>query len=48
MSWIQELEFTKRDRAARVIQKAWKKFLVRGFFFFLVALLTYNLGIISV
>ncbi|KAM5227161.1 protein MFI isoform 2-T2 [Hipposideros larvatus] len=27
MPWIQELEFTERDRAARVIQKAWKSFL---------------------
>ncbi|XP_036717002.1 protein O-glucosyltransferase 3 isoform X8 [Balaenoptera musculus] len=27
MAWKQESEFTKRDRAARVIQKAWKSFL---------------------
>ncbi|KAM5319555.1 LOW QUALITY PROTEIN: protein MFI [Glossophaga mutica] len=27
MSWKQELEFTKRDKAARVIQKAWKAYL---------------------
>ncbi|KAM7085923.1 protein MFI isoform 5-T8 [Molossus nigricans] len=27
MSWIEELEFTKSDKAARVIQKAWKSFL---------------------
>ncbi|XP_045338658.1 protein MFI isoform X2 [Leopardus geoffroyi] len=27
MPWEQESEFTKRDKAARVIQKAWKRFL---------------------
>ncbi|XP_066103466.1 protein MFI isoform X1 [Saccopteryx bilineata] len=27
MPWITKQEFTKRDRAARVIQKAWKRFL---------------------
>ena len=44
MSWKEEVEFTKGDKAARVIQKAWKRFLVRIFPF--ATLLRYNLDII--
>lgn len=45
MPWVQELEYTKKDKAARVIQKAWKSFLVS--FCCLAAFLRYNLDIIS-